>query len=57
MHGFVFSRTTYPLPIRLVDSVQRILDGDPFKIPRRHLEPQWEVQVDFLDWRLGEVEF
>ena len=41
--------TTYPLFELLVDSVQRILDGNALHVPCRDLEPQREVQGDLLD--------
>lgn len=41
----------------LVDSVQRILDGDALHIPSSHLQSQWEVQVNLLDGRIDQVHF
>lgn len=47
-------KDTYLLAELLVDSVQRVLDGDAAQVPRRHLQAEREVQVDLLDRRLGE---
>jgi hypothetical protein len=34
-----------------VDGIQGVLDGDALEVPRRHFQPQWEVEVNLLDRR------
>ena len=42
-------KETHPLLVRLVDGIHCILDGHALHVPRRHLHPQREVQVNLLD--------
>jgi len=40
----------------LVNSVQRVLDGDSFVVASRYFQAQWEVKVNLLDGRIDEVQ-
>lgn len=44
-------RKTHLVLVLLVDGVEGVLDGDAAHVAGRHVEPQWEVQVDLLDRR------
>lgn len=48
-------KETNPLLVGLVDSVHGVLDSNTLHAPCGDLEPQGEVQVNFLDRRVGEV--
>lgn len=47
-------RCTDPLLVRLVYRIKCVLDGDALEVPRRHLDPERELEVDLLDRRRRE---